>query len=45
VGWNQLLLERATIIGLFCGAFGNLLIFLAWEYYVGDDAMILFFSG
>ena len=30
----------ATIIGLFCGAFGNLLVFLAWEHRVGDEAMI-----
>ncbi|KAL3426138.1 major facilitator superfamily transporter [Phlyctema vagabunda] len=32
----------ATIIGLFCGAFGTLLVFLAWENHVGDDAMIPF---
>ncbi|CAG8953512.1 hypothetical protein HYFRA_00009968 [Hymenoscyphus fraxineus] len=30
----------ATIIGLFCGAAGNLAIFMAWEYKRGDDAMI-----
>jgi hypothetical protein len=35
--WNS-----ATIIGLFCGAFGNLLLFLAWEYHMGDAAMIPF---
>jgi hypothetical protein len=33
--WNS-----ATVIGLFCGAFGNLLVFLAWEYHMGDEAMI-----
>ncbi|RYP44830.1 hypothetical protein DL768_008750 [Monosporascus sp. mg162] len=33
--WNS-----ATIIGLFCGALGNLPVFLAWEYRVGDEAMI-----
>ncbi|KAF3769428.1 MFS general substrate transporter [Cryphonectria parasitica EP155] len=32
--------HSATIIGLFCGAFGNLVLFLAWEYRVGDEAMI-----
>jgi hypothetical protein len=33
--WNS-----ATIIGLFCGAGGNLLVFLAWERHMGDEAMI-----
>lgn len=28
------------IIGLFCGATGSLLLFLAWEYKRGDTAMI-----
>jgi len=37
LSWNS-----ATVIGLFCGAFGNLLIFLAWEYHMGDEAMIPF---
>ncbi|RYP08953.1 hypothetical protein DL764_001564 [Monosporascus ibericus] len=36
--WNS-----ATIIGLFCGALGNLPVFLAWEYRVGDEAMIPLF--
>ena len=35
--WNS-----PTIIGLFCGAGGTLLGFLAWEYYKGDEAMIPF---
>lgn len=30
----------ATIIGLFCGAGGNLLLFLYWEHKKGDGAMI-----
>lgn len=30
----------ATVIGLFCGAFGTLLVFLAWEYHMSDGAMI-----
>ncbi|KAE8445747.1 hypothetical protein EG329_012926 [Mollisiaceae sp. DMI_Dod_QoI] len=33
--WNS-----ATIIGLFCGAAGMLLVFGAWEYRVGEGAMI-----
>jgi hypothetical protein len=33
--WNS-----ATVIGLFCGAAGTLLIFLGWEYKRGDTAMI-----
>ena len=33
--WNS-----ATIIGLFVGSFGNLLVFLAWERHRGSTAMI-----
>lgn len=36
--WNS-----ATIIGLFCGSFGNLLVFLIWEHHVGAEAMIPLF--
>lgn len=32
--------SSATIIGLFCGSFGNLLAFLAWEHKVGSDALV-----
>ncbi|KAK0723559.1 major facilitator superfamily domain-containing protein, partial [Lasiosphaeria miniovina] len=32
--------SSATVIGLFCGSFGNLLVFLAWEYRVGAGALI-----
>lgn len=32
----------SRIIGLFCGAAGTLAAFLAWEYHVGDKAMIPF---
>ncbi|KUI52984.1 Putative HC-toxin efflux carrier TOXA [Cytospora mali] len=32
--------SSATIIGLFCGSFGNLLVFLAWEHHVGAGALI-----
>jgi hypothetical protein len=35
--WNS-----AKIIGLFCGAGGTLILFLAWEYHKGDEAMIPF---
>ena len=35
--WNS-----PTIIGLLCGAGGSLPIFLTWEYYRGDEAMIPF---
>lgn len=33
--WNS-----AQIIGLFCGAGGTFIIFLVWDYYKGDEAMI-----
>jgi len=39
-GGTQYSWGSATIIGLFCGAGGNFLIFLAWEYKRGDEAMI-----
>jgi MFS family permease len=32
--------SSATIIGLFCGAFGTILVFIAWEYRKGNEAMI-----
>lgn len=32
--------DSATIIGLFCGSFGTLLLFVAWEYHMGESAMI-----
>ena len=35
--WNS-----AQIIGLFCGAGATFIIFMAWEYYKGDAAMIPF---
>lgn len=30
----------ATVIGLFCGAGATFIVFLVWEYYQGDKAMI-----
>jgi MFS family permease len=35
--------SSATIIGLFCGSAGTLLVFGAWEYRVGEGAMIPFY--
>lgn len=35
--WNS-----AKIIGLFCGAGGTFIVFLIWNYYKGDAAMIPF---
>ncbi|KAL2865263.1 major facilitator superfamily domain-containing protein [Aspergillus lucknowensis] len=34
--------DSATIIGLFCGAGVAFLVFLAWEYYMDEGAMIPF---
>lgn len=34
--------HSATIIGLFVGGFAMVFIFIAWEYRVGDKAMIPF---
>jgi hypothetical protein len=39
-GGTQYPWGSATIIGLFCGSAGLLLVFLAWEYKRGDTAMI-----
>jgi MFS family permease len=36
--WNS-----ASVIGLFCGSAGMLLVFGAWEYRVGEGAMIPFY--
>ncbi|KAH8810877.1 putative MFS multidrug transporter [Xylogone sp. PMI_703] len=35
--WNS-----SEVIGLFCGSGGTFIVFLAWEYYKGDSAMIPF---
>ncbi|KAK9328781.1 major facilitator superfamily domain-containing protein [Lipomyces starkeyi] len=32
--------KSATIIGLFCGSFGMLLVFVGWQHRMGDKAMI-----
>ncbi|KAJ5911555.1 uncharacterized protein N7473_000858 [Penicillium subrubescens] len=39
-GQNKMPWHSATVIGLFCGAGGIFILFLAWEYYQGDKAMI-----
>jgi hypothetical protein len=32
--------SSTTVIGLFCGSFSTTLVFVAWEYRMGDKAMI-----
>lgn len=39
-GGNQYAWNSATIIGLFCGAGGTLVVWLAWDYRQGDQAMV-----
>ncbi|KKA17556.1 hypothetical protein T310_8507 [Rasamsonia emersonii CBS 393.64] len=39
-GGNQFAWDSATVIGLFCGAGGTFIVFLVWEYFKGDEAMI-----
>ena len=39
-GGNQFAWNSSTVIGLFCGAGATFLVFLAWDYYKGDEAMI-----
>lgn len=39
-GGNQFAWNSATIIGLFCGAGATFVVFVGWEYYKGDAAMI-----
>lgn len=39
-GGNQFAWDSATVIGLFCGAGATFIVFLAWDYYKGDAAMI-----
>ena len=41
-GGNKFHWDSSTIIGLFCGSFGVFCVFLAWEYYKKDAAMIPF---
>jgi MFS family permease len=41
-GGNQYAWNSSQIIGLFCGAGATFLLFLAWDYYKGDGAMIPF---
>ena len=39
-GGNQFAWNSSTVIGLFCGAGATFIVFLAWDYYKGDAAMI-----
>lgn len=41
-GGNQYAWNSATVIGLFCGAAGTFVVYLVWEYFQGDEAMIPF---
>lgn len=41
-GGSQYAWNSVTIIGLFCGAGAIAIVFLAWEYHAGDEAMIPF---
>jgi hypothetical protein len=41
-GGNQYAWNSAMVIGLFCGAGSTFIIFLIWEYFKFDDAMIPF---
>lgn len=41
-GGNDYAWGSATIIGLFCGSFGGIVIFLLWERRIGDTAMVPF---
>ncbi|KAK9235752.1 MFS multidrug transporter [Lipomyces kononenkoae] len=41
-GGNQFAWNSSTVIGLFCGAGATCIVFLVWEYYKGDEAMIPF---
>ncbi|KAG0650485.1 Efflux pump mlcE [Hyphodiscus hymeniophilus] len=39
-GGNKFAWNSAQIIGLFCGAGGMFIVFMAWDYHRGDAAMI-----
>ncbi|KAL9063634.1 MAG: hypothetical protein Q9157_008152 [Trypethelium eluteriae] len=41
-GGNEFAWESSQVIGLFCGAGGTFIAFLAWEHYKADAAMISF---
>lgn len=41
-GGNTYSWKSAQIIGLFCGAGGTFIVWLVWDYWKGDEAMIPF---
>jgi uncharacterized membrane protein YidH (DUF202 family) len=41
-GGNQYAWNSSVVIGLFCGAGVMFILFLVWEYYEGDNAMMPF---
>ncbi|KAH8703595.1 major facilitator superfamily domain-containing protein [Talaromyces proteolyticus] len=41
-GGNQYAWNSSVVIGLFCGSGATLIVFLVWEYFEGDNAMLPF---
>lgn len=41
-GGNKYAWNSSTVIGLFCGAGGTFILFVIWEYFRGESAMIPF---
>ena len=39
-GGNKYAWNSATVIGLFCGAGGTFIVFLIWEHFKGEEAML-----
>jgi hypothetical protein len=39
-GGNQFAWNSATVIGLFCGSGVNFILFLIWQHFKGEEAMI-----
>lgn len=41
-GGNQFAWNSSQVIGLFCGAGATFIVWLLWDYYQGDNAMVPF---
>ncbi|KAL9115272.1 MAG: hypothetical protein Q9227_001066 [Pyrenula ochraceoflavens] len=41
-GGNQFAWSSSQVIGLFCGAGATFIVWIAWNYYKGDDALLPF---
>ena len=39
-GGNQYTWNSSTVIGLFCGAGATAIVWIVWDYYKGDEAMV-----